>query len=94
MSHFKSLEIEVSFANISSPIIYDRDGSSVDRPIDPRPVKKPVGRPKKVVPPQSAKPVESTIPHHVNEVAEMLKLSDEDLVDRMFPDPNYPPKDS
>lgn len=93
MSHFKSLEIEVSFAHISSPTTNDYNDSSFDRPVDLRPAKKPVGRPKKIVPGQAAPPVETSIPHHVNEVAALLKLSDEDLVDRMFPDPNFPPKD-
>ncbi len=31
-------------------------------------------------------PVGNEIPHHTNEVAKLLKLSDEDLVDRLFPD--------
>lgn len=31
-------------------------------------------------------PVEIEIPHHVNEVANLLKLGDEDLVDKLFPD--------
>lgn len=35
---------------------------------------------------QSAPPVELSIPHHENEVAKLLKLSDEDLVDKLFPD--------
>lgn len=30
-------------------------------------------------------PVETAIPHHVNEVANLLKLSDEALVDKLFP---------
>lgn len=34
----------------------------------------------------AAPPVENAIPHHVNEVANLLKLSDEDLVDKIFPD--------
>lgn len=34
----------------------------------------------------SAPPVEMTIPHHVNEVKNLLKLSDEQLVDKLFPD--------
>lgn len=35
---------------------------------------------------QAVPPVETEIPHHVNEVQNLLKLSDEDLVDKLFPD--------
>ncbi len=31
-------------------------------------------------------PVEVEIPHHPNEVVSLLRLSDEDLVDKMWPD--------
>lgn len=31
-------------------------------------------------------PVDDNIPHHTNEVAKLLKLSDAELVDRLFPD--------
>ncbi len=31
-------------------------------------------------------PAETDIPHHENQVAKLLKLSDEDLVDKLFPD--------
>ena len=50
--------------------------------------KAPAITPKKTkkVPVQAAPPVEMPIPHHVNEVANLLKLSDNDLVDKMFPD--------
>lgn len=34
----------------------------------------------------SAPPVEITIPHHVNEVTSLLRLKDEDLVEKLFPD--------
>lgn len=40
----------------------------------------------KDVPPQAAPPVEMEIPHHTNEVMSLLKMSDEDLVDKMFPE--------
>lgn len=36
--------------------------------------------------PAAIPPVEMEIPHHVNEVLGLLKLSDEQLVDKMFPD--------
>ncbi len=35
---------------------------------------------------QAIPPVEVSIPHHVNEVANLLKLNDNDLVDKLFPD--------
>jgi len=41
---------------------------------------------RKAPPPQAAPPVEVTIPHHVNEVARLMKLSDTELVDELFPD--------
>lgn len=43
-----------------------------------------------VVPPQSIPPMQSTIPHHENEVANLLKLSNEELIDRMFPESPSP----
>ncbi len=36
--------------------------------------------------PAAAPPVENKIPHHVNEVARLLKLNDEELVDALFPE--------
>lgn len=41
---------------------------------------------KKVPPSQAAPPVENVIPHHVNEAAKLLRLSDNDLVDKLFPE--------
>lgn len=41
----------------------------------------------KVTPSQAIPPVESEIPHHVNEVMGLLKLSDEELVEKMWPEP-------
>lgn len=46
----------------------------------------------KTPPSQAAPPVESNIPHHVNEVANLLKLSDDELVDKLFPE-YAPPKE-
>lgn len=40
----------------------------------------------KDVSPAAIPPVEMDIPHHANEVLGLLKLSDADLVDKMFPD--------
>lgn len=46
------------------------------------------GKGKKAPPLQAVPPVESNIPHHVNEVASLLKLSDNELVEKLFPDPS------
>lgn len=78
ISHFKSLEVEIDFGSVSGSVVDSVDHSpnhARSRQLD-----------KKVVPPQAAPPVEQHIPHHVNEVQQLLKLSDEDLVDRLFPD--------
>lgn len=40
----------------------------------------------KDVPPQAVPPVEMEIPHHTNEVMSLLKMNDNDLVDKMFPE--------
>lgn len=82
VSQFKSLEIEVSFANVSVPASVDSYVRTIDKSVK-----------KKAPSSQAAPPAKSKIPHHVNEVAALLKLSDADLVDRMFPDPAFPPKD-
>jgi hypothetical protein len=36
--------------------------------------------------PQAIPPVDIKIPHHINEVSNLLKLNDNDLVDKLFPD--------
>lgn len=35
----------------------------------------------------AAPPVDMEIPHHINEVKKLLKLSDDDLVEALFPEP-------
>jgi len=40
----------------------------------------------KQIEPQAIPPVEMNIPHKPNEVMGLLKLSDEELVDKLFPD--------
>lgn len=40
----------------------------------------------KSVPLQAVPPVQLEIPHHLNEVTSILKMSDEELVDQLFPD--------
>lgn len=42
----------------------------------------------------AAPPVEIAIPHHENEVTKLLRLSDEDLVDRLFPEAPGPSKEA
>lgn len=41
--------------------------------------------------PQAIPPTEMKIPHHVNEVANLLKLDDYALVDKLFPDYSQQP---
>jgi hypothetical protein len=36
--------------------------------------------------PSEVPPTEISIPHHENKVASLLKMSDEELIDKMFPD--------
>lgn len=76
VSHFKSLEIEVRLEAASVAHL------AVVSPLEELPTQA-AGVPPN---PAAAPPVENTIPHHVNEVAALLKLSDNDLVDRMFPE--------
>lgn len=75
--HFKSLEIEVDFRDppdgIASYTLKIDDQNSKNKKSDP-----PIAA--------AVLPVEVEIPHHVNEVMGLLKLSDEQLVDKMFPD--------
>ena len=47
-------------------------------------------KPDKEVPLQAIPPVEMPIPHNANEVLGLLKLSDEQLVEKMFPDFSKP----
>lgn len=81
IAYFKSIEVEIKM-----------DGSVKDNSkelIVPNvPVDKPVENSSKTG--ASIPPVEVEIPHHVNEVANLLKLSDMDLVDKLFPDYTQP----
>lgn len=78
VSHFKSLEVEVrlephvpSQLSIVTPIAEEIPQSAAAVPATAA----------------AAPPVEMVIPHHVNEVARIMKLGDADLVDEMFPLP-------
>lgn len=84
VSHFKSLEIEVRLEALSGA-----NHLAVVNPLEEESQQAAVRVPPT---PAAAPPVESTIPHHVNEVAAMLKLSDNDLVEKMFPE--FPPQEN
>lgn len=86
VTHFKSLEIEIQMDLGKAPTV---DGATVPRGAINHAVSQWGYQQASQTPPStsaSAPPVEMEIPHHVNEVAKLLKLSDEDLVDRLFPD--------
>src|ERR1017187_5097289 len=70
VSHFKTLEVEIKMEAVCDPVKVPLVTFNETKP----------------VPSQAAPPVDSKIIHHANEVANLLKLSDEDLVDKMFPD--------
>lgn len=46
----------------------------------------------KPIPLQAIPPKTDEIPHHLNEVRNLMKLSPEELVDRMFPDYSQGPE--
>lgn len=74
VSHFKTLEVEVRIDVLPppNPLIAVGSASLSDT---------------KAPPSQAAPPVDMNIPHHVNEVAKLLKLGDAELVDALFPEP-------
>lgn len=80
VSHFKSLQVEVSLesshVHSSNLAIVKQTPEEVSTMAAP-------------VPPTGAAipPVSSDIPHHVNEVAKLLKLEGNDFVEALFPDP-------
>jgi hypothetical protein len=79
VSHFKSLEVEIRI-DLGGPAQLKPE-SSIPTSVE------------KIPEPQAIPPVEVEIPHHVNEVANLLKLNDSDLVDKLFPDySQMPPK--
>lgn len=79
IEHFKTSELEIKMSSVTSsqaiPVKKVKQGASPDSNV-------PVAPP----PSQAIPPNEMTIPHHVNEVASLLKLNDNDLVDKLFPD--------
>lgn len=79
VSYFKSTEVEIKvdlgIPSISAPIVGSISPTNVPRETQQGP---PTAA--------AAPPVEMEIPHHVNEVQALLKLNDEALVDRLFPE--------
>jgi hypothetical protein len=75
VSHFKTPSIEIRIGASPAP---DSVAAVGPVPFQASTTKAP--------PPQAAPPVEMQIPHHVNEVANLLKLNDDQLVDKLFPD--------
>ncbi len=71
VEYLKTSEVEIRMGQINAPL-------SISNPAKQEQ--------KESASAASAPPVEVQIPHHENEVAKLLKLSDEDLVDRMFPE--------
>lgn len=75
VEHFKNGTFEVKLRAESKP---------------PVKVEAPIVSTAKIPEPQAIPPVDLAIPHHVNEVANLLKLNDNDLVDKLFPDYSQP----
>lgn len=73
VSYLKSIEIEISMGELN-------DKKTL------APIPEVVQEQKGPQTAASAPPVEVEIPHHVNEVSNLLKLSDEELVDKLFPE--------
>lgn len=70
VNHFKNLEMEIDLEPGQHSLF------------EPEPKKESKGPPHAA----AAPPREMEIPHHINEVANLLKLNDEALVDKLFPD--------
>jgi hypothetical protein len=73
VEHFKTMELEIRMhsSQIAMPEISPKPSIPDSKPAPPL---------------QAIPPNEMKIPHHVNEVANLLKLNDEQLVDKLFPD--------
>lgn len=69
---FRHEETEISFFNLT-PEPVKQSALPLNLPGDP-----PTGA--------AVLPVQMEIPHHPNEVVSLLRTSDEDLVDRLFPE--------
>lgn len=75
IAHFKNEQLEIKMGHIPGALIQPEDI------VKPEPQVNMSATPSQAVP-----PVEMNIPHHVNEVHNLLKLSDNELVDKLFPD--------
>lgn len=73
VEHFKTMEVEIRMSSSQStaPVITPKIEVPESKPVPPL---------------QAIPPNEVKIPHHLNEVASLLKLNDEQLVDKLFPD--------
>lgn len=78
VDHFKSVEVEISFGALAQSAQLTSQVSPAQK----------IPMAAAAAPPTAAAapPVDMPIPHHVNEVQKLLKLSDNDLVDALFPD--------
>lgn len=74
VEYFKNDELEIKMRESSKPVAM------------PTAIKQKPGPKRKLPDPQAIPPVDMKIEHHVNEVANLLRLSDNDLVDKLFPD--------
>lgn len=77
VSHFKSTEVEIKIDSLSPA---SKPHVAPSPSIQAAPVSSGSNA-------GDVLPKQAEIPHHINEVAKLLKLSDEDLVERLFPDP-------
>lgn len=82
VSHYKALDLEIKF-----------DGTTQPSKLVALPPVLPMAAVLEPVSGAAAPPTEMKIPHHLNEVASLLKLSDEQLVDKMFPEEPLPKAD-
>ncbi len=71
VSHIKTLKYEITLSVLAAPFVAAAGEVAKEEDAPPTGAAIP--------------PTENAIPHHVNEVANLLKLSDEDLVDKLFP---------
>jgi hypothetical protein len=82
VEYIKTPELEIRLSDrVSQPVVVRADAPApLVAPAQAQRVHAAPEAPAAAVP-----PVENEIPHHENQVAKLLKLSDEDLVDALFP---------
>ena len=84
IEHYKSPELEVRAdlqASSAPTVAYSLIDTKIPNETQEIPKAAPVPPTGAAVPPR-----EMNIPHHINEVVSMLKMSDEDLVAKLFPE--------